>query len=484
MRNTDSEIDLAIANLNAKTPDREWERVGDTIVHSFDQAPRGAKRQGGPALPSLQLSECGISFPYSLEREYRGGTLTFSDPLAIREMANAKFDYPILDQAEYQNAAKMLSQKTGVEWKVFLDGYLDRPGAWIAHEFIPGESDHMTFADAIKRRDEIAANVRFIPNEIINVSGAQSRDVVRFSAMYSNPLLVRELSEQFKNPVRAQAADVLAHAATITPSAVSERDTPAESAHSTPPLNAEELKQVAAFISRKSGLEWRGNEKGEVVHQGFIRIQGDGLSREAYAAESQKLIQNYSDSIDQKLGTTGFGLDEVKAISKTERAGGNGNDITVRAVFSTASELRELLQQAQREATMSQSSAAAAQPVRELRAQPAHITKHHELKAESAESDAVNKFFTKYSPGNNSFWKGKDQSKITMGDIIQHAIGGNKKGWFGGYSGANTKKTLLELGVNLTTLNDTSKSSEEKSVAAIKQINSSPSQEVKRKLSR
>jgi len=85
-----------------------------------------------------------------------------------------------------------------------------------------------------------------------------------------------------------------------------------------------------------------------------------------------------------------------------------------------------------------------------------------------AESNIVREFFDKHPHGSNSYWKGKDQSTIQMTEIIHHALGGNKKGFFGGYSGADTKKTLVELGVDLKMLNDTSIPLEKKSDAVVK----------------
>lgn len=59
---------------------------------------------------------------------------------------------------------------------------------------------------------------------------------------------------------------------------------------------------------------------------------------------------------------------------------------------------------------------------------------------------AVIHFFKNYSPGLSSFWRGKDQSKITIWDLIDHARGMNRKGkFFVSYTGAETEKHLKSL---------------------------------------
>jgi len=86
------------------------------------------------------------------------------------------------------------------------------------------------------------------------------------------------------------------------------------------------------------------------------------------------------------------------------------------------------------------------------------------------ESKIIKAFFDKHPHGFNSYWKGKDQKTIQMTEIIHHALGGNKRGFFGGYSGADTKKTLVELGVDLKMLNDTTMPLEKKSDAVVKSL--------------
>lgn len=56
--------------------------------------------------------------------------------------------------------------------------------------------------------------------------------------------------------------------------------------------------------------------------------------------------------------------------------------------------------------------------------------------------DAVKIFFSEHPPKSGSFWSGKDLTKISLEEIVRHALGSNKKGFLGGYSGADTKKAL------------------------------------------
>jgi hypothetical protein len=74
-----------------------------------------------------------------------------------------------------------------------------------------------------------------------------------------------------------------------------------------------------------------------------------------------------------------------------------------------------------------------------------HVTQH------DLERAAVNTFFQKYNSGRRSFWNKKNRNEITLEEIIRHAFGVNRTGFFG-HSGANTKIALEKLGVDFTRL--------------------------------
>ncbi len=67
-----------------------------------------------------------------------------------------------------------------------------------------------------------------------------------------------------------------------------------------------------------------------------------------------------------------------------------------------------------------------------------------EQEASAKDQGAVKIFFAKHPPGFGSYWRGKDQTKITMDQVIEHALGANDKGFLSGHSGAGTKKALME----------------------------------------
>jgi len=99
------------------------------------------------------------------------------------------------------------------------------------------------------------------------------------------------------------------------------------------------------------------------------------------------------------------------------------------------------------------------------------------------EKSAVEKFFTEHfsSPSLRSFWNEKDTSRITIQEIIKHALGGNKTGFFSGHSGADTKKALIKYGVDFKLLKDESKNIDEKIKHVTDKINSKPASTLKMK---
>lgn len=57
---------------------------------------------------------------------------------------------------------------------------------------------------------------------------------------------------------------------------------------------------------------------------------------------------------------------------------------------------------------------------------------------------AVSKFFEEHPPKKGSFWHEKEQTNISLKDIVRHALGENDKGFFSGYSGSATKIALRD----------------------------------------